>query len=63
MNKKILIIGVGGIGSYLVPLLDRLGCYTITVYDNDTVEEKNLLYQNYQEEDISLNKALLILAL
>tara|TARA_R110002050_G_scaffold75215_2_gene161345 strand:+ start:19431 stop:20006 length:576 start_codon:yes stop_codon:yes gene_type:complete len=57
MNKKILIIGAGGIGSYLIPLLDRLGCYTLTVYDNDTIEKKNLLYQNYQEEDISLNKA------
>ena len=53
MKKKILIIGAGGIGSYLIPLLDRLGCYNITVYDNDTVEKKNLLYQNYNENDIN----------
>tara|TARA_R100000781_G_scaffold9994_1_gene9685 strand:+ start:5019 stop:5594 length:576 start_codon:yes stop_codon:yes gene_type:complete len=57
MKKKILIIGAGGIGSYLIPLLDRLGCYTITVFDNDTIEKKNLLYQNYNEEEITLNKA------
>jgi len=57
MKKKILIIGAGGIGSYLIPLLDRLGCYSITVYDNDKIEKKNLLYQNYNENDIGGNKA------
>ena len=41
MVRKILIIGAGGIGSYLIPLLDKTGLYDITVSDPDTVEEKN----------------------
>ena len=47
MNKKILIIGVGGIGSYLAPVLDKTGLYDITIADPDVLESKNLLYQNY----------------
>ena len=57
MNKrKIMIIGAGGIGSYLVSFLDRLGLYEITVYDDDDIEQKNLTYQNYNVEDIGLKK-------
>ncbi len=40
--KKILVIGAGGIGSFLIPLLDRIGEYDITVADPDKVETKNL---------------------
>jgi len=47
MNRKILIIGVGGIGSYLAPVLDKTGLYDITIADPDVLESKNLLYQNY----------------
>jgi hypothetical protein len=47
MNRKILIIGVGGIGSYLAPVLDKTGLYDITIADPDILESKNLLYQNY----------------
>ena len=49
MNKKrkILIIGVGGIGSYLTPLLHKTGLYDIHISDPDSVEEKNLFYQNF----------------
>ena len=42
---KVLIIGAGGIGSFLIPLLDRMGEYAMTVADPDSVEKKNLLYQ------------------
>ena len=45
--KKVLIIGAGGIGSFLIPLLDRMGEYAMTVADPDSVEKKNLLYQNF----------------
>jgi len=37
MKRKILIIGVGGIGSFLVPILDKVGLYAITVADPDKV--------------------------
>ena len=40
--KKIMVIGAGGIGSFLIPLLNRVKEYEITVWDNDIVEEKNL---------------------
>jgi hypothetical protein len=50
MNKRrILIIGVGGIGSYLAPLLAQTGLYDITIADPDIVEKKNYPYQNFCE--------------
>jgi hypothetical protein len=58
MVRKILIIGAGGIGSYLIPLLDKTGLYDITVSDPDTVEEKNLTYQNFSSVDMGLHKSL-----
>ena len=58
--KKIMIIGAGGIGSFLIPLLSKVGTdrYNITVYDPDIVEEKNLTYQNFRKTEIGNNKAL-----
>tara|TARA_R110002051_G_scaffold260800_2_gene320609 strand:- start:13390 stop:13962 length:573 start_codon:yes stop_codon:yes gene_type:complete len=55
--RKILIIGVGGIGSFLTQFLNRLNIYDITVADSDSVDKKNLLYQNYQPSSIGYNKA------
>mgnify|MGYP003641727072 FL=1 len=52
MNRKILIIGAGGIGSFLIPLLDKTGLYTISVSDPDTVDTKNLPYQNFTEDEV-----------
>ena len=46
-RKKILIIGAGGIGSFLIQFLNKLNIYELTVFDSDKVEEKNLLYQNF----------------
>tara|TARA_R110000751_G_scaffold110082_7_gene207518 strand:- start:492 stop:1067 length:576 start_codon:yes stop_codon:yes gene_type:complete len=54
--RKVMIIGVGGIGSYLTSFLDRIGLYEITIFDDDTLEEKNLTYQNYSKEDIGFLK-------
>ena len=58
--RKILIIGAGGIGSFLIPLLDKVGLYDITVADPDKVETKNLPYQNFQTTDVGNNKALVM---
>jgi len=62
-KNKIMIIGCGGIGSYLISLLDRANrmnsttrLYDITVFDPDIVETKNLSYQNFETEDVGLSK-------
>jgi hypothetical protein len=56
MKRKVLVIGAGGIGSFLIPLLDKVELYDITVADPDIVEKKNLTYQNFSEEDVGLFK-------
>ena len=56
--RKIMIIGAGGIGSYLIHNLNRINqrcrtdkpgihLYDITVFDDDTVEKSNLGNQMY----------------
>ena len=60
MNRNIMIIGAGGIGSFLIPLLDRTGLYDITVFDPDSVETKNLTYQNFKKGHVGQNKALVM---
>ena len=55
--KKVLVIGAGGIGSYLCQELHQLrhqwiGKAKFTYIDDDQVEEKNIKYQNYVDEDI-----------
>lgn len=56
-NREVLIIGCGGIGSYLIPLLDKTGLYKLTVFDPDIVELKNITYQNFEQNEIGENKA------
>lgn len=41
-NKNILIIGLGGVGSYAVEGLIRSGISNITIVDSDTIEISNL---------------------
>jgi len=57
MNRKILIIGTGGIGSFLTQFLDKVGMYNITVADPDIVEARNLTYQNFSRGHVGQNKA------
>ncbi len=59
---KILVIGAGGTGGYVIPHLYRLGyasrrAVRIIVCDGDIVEKKNLIRQNFVEQDIGRNKA------
>lgn len=65
-NKdKILLIGVGGIGSWFADMLDRIllhddgmsSNYKVTIMDFDTVEHKNLSYQNFTGDDLFQKKA------
>lgn len=59
---KIVVIGAGGTGGYVIPHLYRIGFASnrnirIIVCDGDVVEEKNLIRQNFIEQDIGRNKA------
>jgi len=55
-KRKVLVIGVGGIGSFLTPLLHRTGLYEIHMHDPDVVDLKNISYQNFKHGDIGLDK-------
>lgn len=59
---KIVVIGAGGTGGYVIPHLYRLGYASgrsvrIIICDGDVVEEKNLIRQNFIAQDIGRNKA------
>ena len=58
--KKVMIIGAGGIGSNLIPILSKIGTYDITVYDPDKVEEKNTTYQNFKMGEVGMKKAIVM---
>lgn len=53
---KIMILGVGTAGSYTIEFLSKLGFNNFIIIDNDTVERKNIVSQNYFESDIGLLK-------
>lgn len=62
---NVLIIGAGGIGSWLTTRLARLRDYNqlngidaLVVADNDEVEDKNLPYQHYDMGEIMDSKAM-----
>lgn len=42
MQKKVLIIGLGGVGSYALEALIRSGISDITIIDNDVIDITNL---------------------
>lgn len=59
---KIIVLGCGGTGGYIIPHLYRIGyaCerpIRVIVCDGDTIEDKNLIRQNFIEQDIGQNKA------
>lgn len=60
--KLTIVIGAGGTGSYLIPMLDAhykssKESHAILVVDGDIVEQKNLTRQGFYESDLQLNKA------
>ena len=67
--KSIGIAGAGGIGSNLVAMLFDYGYHRkqfdyssidVNVYDDDVVDVKNLLHQNFKLDDIGKPKVKLI---
>lgn len=57
-NKKLVVMGVGALGSFVTDLLARQGYDSITVVDRDKVERANFGTQNYGKSDIGRAKAL-----
>jgi len=56
LKKKVLVIGVGGIGSWLTLLLAKMGIKDITVVDDDTVEDHNVASQLFDQDQVGMNK-------
>jgi len=52
IDKKVGIIGAGGIGSPTALVLTKLGFPHITIWDNDKIEEHNLPNQLFRESEI-----------
>lgn len=58
IDKRIMVIGLGTVGSPLVSQLSKFGFKNITVIDGDTIENNNLTAQlNYSKDDINRPKA------
>ena len=64
--KNVAIAGAGGIGAYLAGFLYDLGVnraqfpfakWKWTLFDDDTVDQTNLLHQNFTEDDLGRRKA------
>ena len=57
LSAKVLIVGVGGLGSPVAEFLSRAGVGTIGIIDNDKVSLSNLHRQSlYQTHDIGKSK-------
>lgn len=61
-TENILVIGCGGIGSYLIREIENLTRQgqinsEVTISDFDIVELKNIKYQNFKTSDIGKTKA------
>lgn len=57
-NKKIIIVGCGGIGSPLSELLVRGGFQHLTLLDTDLVDQTNLQRQTFIESNVGTPKTL-----
>ncbi len=55
-NKRVLVVGIGGIGSWIAEILARIGIKKLGILDYDKVEVHNLSRQNYTEDDIGKYK-------
>lgn len=56
-QKRIILAGLGGIGSYVAFLLSRMHPASIRLYDNDKVEAVNMSGQFYSLNDVNNFKA------
>ena len=66
-SASIYLVGCGGTGGFIAPLLDKLVYrmnrqknVSLTYIDHDRVEEKNLLRQRFEKQDISNYKSIVL---
>ena len=59
MNKKILLIGAGSLGSYVAFELAKNGAQNIKIYDGDNLEDENVLRWAYGGIGKGSNKAMI----
>lgn len=57
IQDTVTVIGIGGIGSYVIPALAKMGCPSIVAYEFDDVEEHNLPSQNFRCDDVGKHKS------
>lgn len=58
-SKKVLVLGCGGLGGYIIENLLRMGVGSITAVDGDSFEESNLNRQLLSgENNLGCNKAI-----
>jgi len=55
-NRHVVVVGLGNIGSHLVPALTRLHLRWLTLIDPDEYEERNLASQNILRRDVGRPK-------
>lgn len=55
-QKRVVLAGVGGIGSYVAFMLSRVSPMHITLYDDDKVDTSNLSGQLFDTSSIGTNK-------
>lgn len=55
-DLEVVVVGVGGIGSWAALSLAKLGVGSMCVIDPDIVEEHNLANQAYRHQDLTKNK-------
>lgn len=55
-NLNLVVVGVGAIGRNVASMLGRLGPKSITLVDDDTVEDHNIPAQNWRKSQIGKHK-------
>lgn len=63
LNKRILIVGAGAVGSFTALTLAKMGFHTITVMDFDTIDVANMNCQFYRTMDIGKAKTTALFSL
>ncbi len=56
-DKKVLVIGAGSLGSYILSELPKMGIGNITVFDNDDLSDENIMRHRLGSLYTNTNKA------
>uniref|UniRef100_UPI001E537868 ThiF family adenylyltransferase n=1 Tax=Catenulispora pinisilvae TaxID=2705253 RepID=UPI001E537868 len=56
-DRRVLVVGAGSVGSYLVEVLARSGVGAFTIVDPDVVEAVNVGRSAFRVADVGLGKA------